>query len=475
MGLLSNIKAALPTSRDRYLPDPALIARQTGINRFGLTGWASLELFPAENPVLLQQGYMENHYVFTIADWKAQRLAMAPPIQYEVKDQKSYRKFKAYTPYQKANEYVLRSKALAEVEDERDVVNQSLAQPNPLQTWGELMYALSVYWDFGNALLYGPQVQGGPNDGFARQLFLLPTGQYSGKNASISGFEYFVDVLSSTPHPLSQIEGRSVLHLRRFNPDPTLQGGQLWGMSKLAPARRLLTKSINALDAEAEAMQNRGSRSIIFPKYYEGFEPPAGSEAEKAGEDMRRKLKQAGSGGIATNSIELGSINIGASPVDLNILQSNIGTKEEFCALWHLDANSVFSSTTEGSLGGNKQEEANKASLRGGVLPDQALIYQKLSEWWLGPYNARNKYERHIEANTDVYPELQQDKKELFSWLSMVPLTGDEMREAAGYEAIGTPEMQVPLLATGRQPITDFAQPDPAADPASDPANDGTY
>lgn len=455
-----SLKAATSTLPALTASTNALTAKVTGINRFGLSGFASLELFPAENPKLLQLGYMDNHYVFTIADWKAQQLAKATPIVYQIKSKAHFAKLMSLKSEHRRDAYAMRTKAIEEIEDPSDDLVKLLANPNPSQSWAEFAYAVSVYWDFGNALCYGARLERGANKGKIRELYLLPTSLYGGKGPTIRGYDYFVD--SSGVN--SDIDGRDVLHLRRFNPDPELKGGQLWGMSKMAPARRLLTKSINSIEAEAEMMQNRGGRTIIFPKGLQYDDTVAAATLDGTAE-IRKKLKQAGAGGIAGVGVELGAIELSMSPVDLDIIKSNAGTKEEFCALWHVNVTSVFSAM-EGATFANL-EEANKGSLRTGVLPDLSLLAQKLNQWLVPAYGE----DRYIEFNTDVYPELQADKKEIFAWADSAGLTLDERRELAGFSAMGTPECQIPLYPSNLMPITDLLT---VADPA--PAkNDGTY
>lgn len=470
MGFLTKAKASVSSAL------PALISRATdaqtavvtGINRWGLSGFNALETIPGENIELFKQGYIGNHVCFTIADWKARQLALAPPIVYDVKDEKSFAQYSALKLYQKKDSYTLRRKALEEIDDSEDDMVQRLRNPNPIQEWSEFAYAYSIYYDFGNALIYGVRLDVGYNKGQVREMYLLSTARYSGENPSVVGYESYIDSVTGYT---SRIPGADVLHIRQFNGDPDLNGGQLWGMSKLTPARKLLTKSTNSTEAEAEMLQNRGARTIIFPKNYDGMDPHVmGPQAAMAAEQIRKKLRQAGSGGVAANSVELGSIELGMSVVDMDIIESNKGTWEDFCALWHVDTVAVRSSVSDASRA--NAETAVKNSLQKGVLPDQQLLAKKLNSWFVPAYNNRNKYKRHIDFNTDVYPELQSNKVEIASWADSVPMTGDEKRELFGWSTLGTPEMQVPLIKNTLMPATDLIAP--PVDPNAVP-NDGSY
>ncbi|GAB4001572.1 hypothetical protein GCM10028807_58050 [Spirosoma daeguense] len=438
----------------------------TGINRSGLVGFNALEIYPAQNPALLRYGYMENHYVFTVADWKASRSAEAPPLLYRVKSKKHLQQYRQLFGKKgmEVQALVARIKALEEI-DEHPLL-KVLRNPNPAQTWRELDYALNVYWDFGNSLLYGVRLTAGMNKGQVREIYVLPNTLYVGETPTTAGYLNYVHSTDSS----IRIPGTDVLHLRRFNPDPLGIGGGLWGMSKLYPARRLLTKANQAIEAEAEMFQNRSARTIIFPKGVSYADMATiGFDGAKATEDIRKKLKQAGSGGIAGNSVELGSITLGLSPVDLDILESNKVSKEELCHLWHLHPRSVFPISDGSSMGGNQEEEANKHSIRAGVLPDLRLKAEKLTSWLCPAYGD----DLFIDFDTDVYPEMRLDGKEIAEYVDSIPLTGDERRALFKWGETGKPEMQVELIKNNLMAVSDFLiQPDESQDEVE---NDGSY
>lgn len=470
MGFLTDLKAALPSPRaiTPAIVEPGLaanvldVARLTGLNRFGLLGATTLETAPVDNNRLLQQGYLENHYCFTVAAWKARQLAKAAPLVYQVKDARKLAKYRALKPKQKQQAYALRAKALEEIDDPDHRLVQVLRNPNPQQTWAEFAYALSVYYDFGNALVYGNRLEFGKNKGQIREMYLLPTAHYAGRNPTAAGYGEYVDSVGLN----DPVAGADVLHLRQFNPDPRQRGGQLWGVSKLAAARKLLAKANSAIEAETELFANRGGRTILFPKG-QLYDETTGGGVKDGTEAIRRKLRSAGAGGVAGLNVEVGSIEIGMSPVDLNILESTRLTKEDFCAVWGVDALAVFSSMNA-SLA--NADVAVKKSLFSGVLPDLTLCMEKLTRWLTPAYGPG----LYIEADTDVYPELQEDKVQLAAWMADVPLTGNERRVAFGFDEVAAPGMDVPLIASRYSPVTDFELSN-QTDPEGEGENDGTY
>lgn len=466
MDLLKALRAAnasveyLPAVPLNNKPSPTLgIDMATGINPFGLTGFM-YEIFPEENPKLLREGYKNNHIVFSIVDWKAQKMSEATPILYRIKSKKHYEEFKAYQKKgQNLEALVARVKGLEEVDNHP--LLKILRKPNKGQTWGQFVYATSVYWDFGNALIYGHRLGTGENRNRVISIHSLPPHIYVGENPSSTGYYAYQHVSD----PAVKLLGTDVNHLKRFNPDQGYMGGTLWGMSKLTPGRALLAKSKNTIEAEAELMGNRGGRFIIFPKSSHfnkdtnvTVDAKKGREATDA---IRKKLSQVGANGVAANPFELGHIDLSMSSVDLNIVESNRVTKEDFCAMWRVDPLAVFSSTT-GTFA--NAAEAIRYSLISGVLPDLNELAAELTEFLTPAFGD----DLVIDFDTDVYPELQPDKKAIAEYIDSIPLTGDERRLIFKWGATNLPEMQIHLIKNNLSPMRDFLAPEAEEPPKDD-------
>lgn len=425
----------------------------TSLSLSGLLGTSIIDTLAQKPGEDLRKGYGGNPYVFAVAAWKAMRFAQAVPLVYAIKDKKAYREYSAHRT--KAMQLGLpinedlRSKAMEAIDSPPSYLAKLLATPNPTQTWTEIMTGLSIYYDFGNALIRGIRLKEGANKGKVTELWLLPTARWSGLKAGLVGFAAYSDSQGQ------ELPAEQILHLRRFSAAYDNTTSTLWGESLLHAAGPLLSRSNEAFKAEATLMSNQGPRTVLFPKGTT-YNPQVSGTMGDATKAIRQKLASAGAGGIAGFNVELGKLDIGMSPVDLNILQSNQLSREDFCALWKLNVLSVFS-TMAGATYANLKE-ANVMSLRAGVLPDLFLAYEKLTSFI---FQGDDKGKYVLLPDTDVYPELQPDWEALRKKADAMPLTGDERRAMFGYGELGTPEMGIPMLPNGYAPMSDFmATPD---------------
>ena len=57
-------------------------------------GQGQVVWYQDDSQTLLKEGYLKNHVVFSIVDWIASKITVAPPILYEAKDEKQLRRYK---------------------------------------------------------------------------------------------------------------------------------------------------------------------------------------------------------------------------------------------------------------------------------------------------------------------------------------------------------------------------------------------
>jgi len=73
----------------------------TGSNRplemqFRFLANGQVQWFPRNSEEFITNGYLGNHAIFTIQDWKCQKVASAPILVYEKRDEKTYKKYKNF-------------------------------------------------------------------------------------------------------------------------------------------------------------------------------------------------------------------------------------------------------------------------------------------------------------------------------------------------------------------------------------------
>lgn len=393
--------------------------------------------FSADSTGLIKETFMDNHVVFTIQDWKSSKVASAPPLLNEIKDEKAYKQYRQYvksissskddTNFLRARD--LRHKALTEVPD-HDIL-KVLQRPNGIMTAYEFFYGLQTYIDIvGAGYLMAVRDGVDPTEGRITEMYLPPAHQM----AIVSGTpyepikEYF---LNSSPD--KKINAKNVCQIRNFSPDYTTSTQWLYGQSRLLAAKKLLQRQKDGTETEVALFQNQGVREMMFPKgMFDPGDVPL-DQANSAAELLNKKIRNSGNGGIITSNVEMGSIKIGFTPSELGILDSLKDSKKDLCAIYHIP-DAIFNWDEHTTY--NNMAEKRKIGLVDAVLPELEKIKDALNYWLVPSYekpgrDGKNRFV--IDYDLDFFPELQADREQLSKWIDSACLTANERRELFGY------------------------------------------
>jgi len=378
----------------------------------------------------IDNGYLGNHAIFSIQDWKSQKCATASPLVYQKKDEKTYKKYKSFLKnptidsFRRAQD--IKHKAMVEISEHE--MQHVLDFPNPKMSRYELEYGLSAYLDLtGNSYLFGVRDGVDGVTGKIREIYLPPA-----QNVQATMTGYNIDNYFLLSNPTVKINAANVCHLRNWNPLARTQADMYSGISRLHSLSHLIDSYASGIEAEASIYQDKGVKTLLFPKV-----PKSDDETIEQKQSQRdrfnQQLKEVGAGGVLTSSVEMGSINLGVSVKDLGILESKALTKIDFCAAYHV-APEIFgwgAHSAYENLGENR-----KIALTDAILPEYEKKSDALNGWLTPSYDPDGKQGLVIGYNYDDFNELQADKAKLAAWMEKVPLTANEWREAFGYGAL---------------------------------------
>jgi phage portal protein BeeE len=419
---------------------------------------------------LLNDGFLNNHVVYTVQDWLSQKVGSAEPLVYEVKEEKAYKQYRSYlkhATYDSVKRAIdIRHKALSEVEGSD--ISQVLTQPNNMMKWYEFAYGYSVFKNMCGSSYFGATRDGisDPRQGAIRQMDLFP----SHKMVITSGDrinpikEYH---LSSNPEVKIPVE--NVLQIRNFSPEYETETQWMYGLSKLYPLRKILQEYGESTESKVSLFQDKGIRDIIFPK---GVTDPGEisiTDAQSAEDSMNRKLTE--KGGIITNSIELGVIRVGFSPVEMGILESQKILKGDFCAAWHIPA-VIFDWKDSSTF--NNLEVARRIAFTDAVLPELEQLKDGLNGWLVPSYtNVKQRYNNQkqnlvIDFDLEGFNELQEDKAKQVEWMSKTPLSANEIRRALRYDDSKEENADKIMIPTGFKLLEDMGLESFGSNPQDD-------
>jgi len=291
-----------------------------------------------------------------------------------------------------------------------------LYRPNPRQTWAALKrQCMGSYKVKGEFFMRRVRPAAGSRKGKTAELWCL-VGQVDllpatglGEFDKPTAYRH-TDILTGrvTEYPADEI-----LHVKTWNPLNPHRG-----LSPIAAGNDDVTLARSGKESRGRQYQNQGPAGIVYSKPSgsgdnEQWTPEQATRVQNwfgsfFGTDRRR------SGQIPIVSRELGYLQMGLTPVDLDMLAAIPYDKDALCDLWHFPGQLLNGAkgTTFNNMG-----EASRALYSRCVIPDEIVFKDELNSWLGAEYND----EVYINFETSHIPELQEDLKELVTTLLACP------------------------------------------------------
>ena len=329
-----------------------------------------------------------------------------------------------------------------------------LDDPNPFQTRTEFIKgSLTIYNIFGNYFMAGQTPEFGLRSGQLTRLDILPpqwveivSGDY---NEPIKGYKLNINSENKVVDYLFQ----DVLHWKEFNPNYKGDGSHLYGMSRLRPALQSIAASTSGYDAMVSSFQNMGAYGVLSIL---GVKDSDGKLTQKAStgqqlNDMEKSWAQKYTGRRAFKKLAITNKSVewtpfGMSPVDLAILDSVLKSRGQICDIFAVP-DELFSNS-EGTTFSN-MNEAKKSLWSDAIMPTFDSFLDSLGGFVIPRMGEKGR----LIANYDNVEALQEDKAKKVAWMVNARLTGNEIREAIGYEPLPLNNMDLPLVTFGDVPI----------------------
>lgn len=323
-------------------------------------------------------------------------------------------------------------------EDER--LQAVLDQPNPYTTFNELVAHHMAYKLLtGNAYLMAQRIEGGANEGVPAELWHLPADLVSMEITK--GFPPRI-VNYTIPAWRLTVGPESIIHSKEWNPRYDITGSQLYGQSPIKAAVNLLNRNNAAMLTSVQKYQNGGLEKIIFVD----DDRFSGAETLTQAAALKAKILEYESNGarVAASGYKVGSIDLGLSPVELAIIESEKWDLRRMCNIYGVPPQLL--GDTEGSTY-NNMKEAAKAMLTRVVIPllneFKNEFNKKLSGDWGGRVGIIIDYDQ------TAFSELEEDKNEQMKWLLPLMQHGlplNRVLEILGLEKINDPYYDEPRV-----------------------------
>ncbi|HYG84513.1 MAG TPA: phage portal protein [Verrucomicrobiae bacterium] len=432
---------------------------------YAYMGNGGIVWYNEDKRVFVRTGYQMNADVYSIISSIIGKTILAPPVVYRIVDEKALAGYKGLKnnqdPFIRTKANAFRKKALEEISDTE--LEARLLNPNENQSWQEFAgNTVGFHLLTGEYMWYMQQPgEDSINAGKPVAMYNMPP-QYVQQVAGtwqqpVQGYKMSIGNLTI------EIPADQVIHVADFNPEYDLYGGHLRGQSPLRAAIKTVQQNNEGIQSLASAFCNSGAAGFVFNEGPDAGSPKsieymsqlqAKIDKEIAGSRNRGRI-------FATNG-KIGWHQIGMSPVDLNIIDSLKYDRQTLCNVYHWP--SILMGDRANAAQSNYQE-ARKAGITDAVLPELDKLALGINKH-LVPLYGKGLY---VGFNTDVYEELQEDLKKLSEWLKESDwLTYDEKREAMGYEELGLPGMDEPLMPTSKMLLSQAMTPIPEPDPSGE-------
>jgi len=383
---------------------------------FRMMGANPVIFFADDTDTYLRKGFEGNHVIFTVADWAARKMTLVPPILYDTKDKGAAKDYQALRKEGSLGNYIesLRIKNKAFVEVKQHPLLDVLKNPNPTMSWDEFIYGFYIYKKFvGRSVIQGISTGNGLNANKMQELWLLPANYIQA--VSGSGLN-IIDYYQDSRNPAEKIPTEQIMIARNFSANYTVAGSHLSGQSIMQAARGLLTKSNSALEAESESLQNRGARTLVFPTVPKeligaAITLPDGETVDSMNVALNKRLREAGNQGVVVNSLPLGVAQIGLSPVDLQILETNKMDIQAWCSLFHVDSRVVFNDHQSSTK--DNMQAARLNSITDGVLPELEALKNCLNQTFVKSWGDGLMLDFDYTILPEIQKELRDTAKEM--------------------------------------------------------------
>jgi len=408
-------------------------------------------LYPELNQRKFVNDYINNSEVYAIIKRISKTVSTVPFYVYKVKDKKALNRYtsmtkNSITTQDLAKAELIRVKAISEIAD--SPLNDLLEKPNPYQSLSEFIESVIGYKLIcGNSYVWANRLESGK----VQELVVLPP-QYMAiiSDGTINGVEGY----SFTLVGWDFLDAKDVIHLKYFNPYFDTNGNQLYGLSPLQAAYRTVQRSNDAKDTSVGMLQNQGPKGILYADESNNF---GQEEAGKLKEDFYNQYGTKNQGQILQNAgkiliagAKLGWVNMGLSPIDLQLLESEKVTLRELCNVYGVNS-ALFNDPDNKTY--NNMKEAKKEMLTQVVLPELVVLRDAFNRFFA--VEIGNGY--YIDFDITVFPELQEDMKELSAILSQSWwITPNEKRAAMRYDTSDDSVMDEIFIPAGYLPIDEL-------------------
>lgn len=409
----------------------------------------------------VKQGYSGNDIVYSIIRLITDKVKQAPWGEYKIVDETEYKRYQAAI---KSKDTTISGKRLAEMHLKAlepvktgGRITELLKYPNPTDSWGDIVEAYSAFKLItGNAYVYGKQIPMGANKGQPLELWVMPS-QYMSIIADLNVFPILPTGYQLYLQFIQQFNTQEILHDKYFNPNWNIVGNQLYGLSPLQAAAKVLTRSNEGKQASVSSLQNGGPAVLVFVNDDRYDPQQTVQEAQDITKTLARNQGSKNVNQAIATGYKMGAVPLGLSPVELDILNAEQFDVQSMCNVFGVPAALMG---IKGGMTYNGMPEAEKALTVRCALPMLASIRDQFNRKFAKDWGNQKTV---VDFDITVYQELQEDKEKQVRWLKDAPIKTGRKLEILGEstEGYSTEQLDSIIIGSGSTTLDEVIAPAP--------------
>lgn len=341
-------------------------------------------------------------------------------------------------------------------EEAKDQTLKLLMQsPNKTQSWNQFMdEALCWRLTTGNRYLYVITIESGPNKGKPAEIHLLPASQ-----VEIIQGDWLEPVKAyhlTIGNSYKEIPAEKVIHGKTTNLKYDLAGSQLYGMSPLEAALKVMTATNAGYDRMSQQFENGGPDVIITGTKETATQEWNEEQFKTVWERFVSKFRKKSKERFMLKNLPVEVHEIGKSVVDLNVLEYIKLSLRDYCNIYGVP--SALMNDNEFATQSANNREFQRQLWNNAIIPELEMMKDDMNKI-AAMYNAATGQNLYYEYDLSDIPELQEDITTQAAGLSSAWwMTVNERREAMGLEALPIDGDTI-FAPMGISPLADLTEP----------------
>jgi HK97 family phage portal protein len=409
-----------------------------------------IAVYPDANADNFLKAYYSNASIYAIINFVARKFSVIPHYVLKEENEDQVKKYKLLTKgdhvtsLRKAS--LIKNKAYSEKKSNTgldDLVNN----PNPTQGQDAFLFTVYAYYKIlGESFIWLNRGETNQEDTSrlpVLEMYVLPPNLVNvipDKDDIFNCIGYQLNINGR----LVYINKSDILHWRTYNPmfNPDTRD-HLRGLSPLRAGNKILSQDEDSTDAAVAMYQNGGARGVLFEKSLRQItaQQKASIEEITAKRINNKDLKSS----IANLQGEWGYLDIGKDSVDMQLLEGNDKAFAKLCHLFGVPPGMFLIDQTYENMKSNRKRFVSEV-----IIPDCTSFSNELNRVLLPSFGLKGF---SIEPDFSELPEMQEDVKDMVTYLKESPVTLNEFREALGYDPLMIDGMDTVYINSGLRAV----------------------